>query len=318
MPVALGEQEPAERHALARRTQARPARSIAVTSCHGQPLSAASARRHRHLRRFRPSASRRRHRPRLRHWHLPSRGHRATTESLRFEAQVRDRAARCNSFATADFGAFEAVPCVSDRLDFARSIRVLGTRRGRQGRHGAGRAGMTEQRDELRLRGAARLRARRTVRPGQRAAAAAADADVRPHLRDRRDRRRARQGPDPRRARRQAGPLVLRLPLQGRSGDAGLPRPRRALADARLLPRLARRAGHGPRARSSARSSSPAGAADREARRLRRRPQARHALEAGARHRRRLAQGRRRDHLPGEATCKVGLFQDAGRSRAGG
>ncbi len=38
-----------------------------------------------------------------------------------------------------------------------------------------------------------------------------------------------------------ARPLVLPVPFQGRSGDAGLPRPRRALAALRVLPRLARR-----------------------------------------------------------------------------
>ena len=47
-----------------------------------------------------------------------------------------------------------------------------------------------------------------SVRARQRPAAAAAHADVRPHLRDRRDRRRTRQGPGARRARSQAGPLV--------------------------------------------------------------------------------------------------------------
>ena len=59
------------------------------------------------------------------------------------------------------------------------------------------------------------------------------------------------------RARRAAGPLVLPLPFQGRSGDAGLPRRRRPVADGRLLPRLvaAPRAAAGRSA--SARSSSP-------------------------------------------------------------
>ena len=49
------------------------------------------------------------------------------------------------------------------------------------------------------------------------------------------------KGADPRRTRRQAGPLVFRLPFQGRSGDAGLPRARRAVADGRLFSRLDRR-----------------------------------------------------------------------------
>ena len=43
----------------------------------------------------------------------------------------------------------------------------------------------------------------------------------------------------------QAGPVVFPLPLQGRPGHARLPRPRRALAAARLLPRLARSPGKG-------------------------------------------------------------------------
>ena len=93
---------------------------------------------------------------------------------------------------------------------------------------------------ELYLRRTPRLRARRIVRPRQRAIAASAHADVRPHHLHRRGRRRLRQGPCGGRARRAAGPLVLPLPLQGRSGDAGLPRRRRPLADGRLLPRLAR------------------------------------------------------------------------------
>ena len=47
----------------------------------------------------------------------------------------------------------------------------------------------------------------------------------------------------------EAGPLVFPLSFQGRSGDAGLPRARRAVADGRLLPRLARLLGQRPRAR---------------------------------------------------------------------
>ena len=149
------------------------------------------------------------------------------------------------------------------------------------------------------------------------AVAAAADADVRPHLRDRRSGRRARQGPGARRARREAGPLVLPLPLQGRSGDAGLPRPRRAVADARLLPRLARRAGQGPRARPGRGQVLRPGAADREEGRLRRRHQAGDALQARARHRRRLAVGGRHGDLPRRATSRSGCSSDTRRcSRA--
>ena len=121
--------------------------------------------------------------------------------------------------------------------------------------------GMARQ-SSLHLRRAPRLRTRRAVRAGQRAAAAAADADVRPHRLDRRGRRRARQGPCPRRARRAPGPLVLPLPLQGRSGDAGLPRGRRPVADGRLLPRLARLAGPRPGARRRRGEVRRPGAAD--------------------------------------------------------
>ena len=73
----------------------------------------------------------------------------------------------------------------------------------------------------------------------------------------------------------QPGPLVLRLPLQGRSGHAGLPRPRRALAAGRLLSRLARLAGPRPRARRRRGEVHRPGSADRQEGRLRRRPQAR-------------------------------------------
>ena len=135
---------------------------------------------------------------------------------------------------------------------------------------------------------------------GQRPVAAAADADVRPHLRDRGGRRRVRQGPGARGARPQAGPLVLPLPLQGRSGDAGLPRPRCALAAARLLPRLARLARQGPRARLGEVKFSGQVLPTVKQVDLRHRHQAGHALEARARHRRWLAQGRRLDHLSGE------------------
>ena len=118
----------------------------------------------------------------------------------------------------------------------------------------------------LHFRRAPRLRTGRAVRAGQCAVAAAADADVRPDRLDRRGRRRARQGPCPRRARRAPGPLVLPVPLQGRSGDAGLPRGRRPLADARLLPRLVGIGGARPRARrrrGEIRRSGPADASRR-------------------------------------------------------
>ena len=56
---------------------------------------------------------------------------------------------------------------------------------------------------------------------------------------------------------------------------------------------------------------------DREGGRLRHRHQARDALQAGARHRRRLAVGRRRDHLPGESTSRSGCSATTRRSRPG-
>src|SRR6185312_798711 len=104
-----------------------------------------------------------------------------------------------------------------------------------------GRAGF-----KLRLRAVDRLRSRRSVWRGQRPIAAAADADVRPHNLDWRRRRPARPRPRPGRTRRQARPLVLLLPFQGRPGHAWLPRPRRLVADAGLLPRLAGGAWKGP------------------------------------------------------------------------
>src|SRR4051812_15491670 len=96
------------------------------------------------------------------------------------------------------------------------------------------------------------------------ATAAAADADVRPYLGDRRDGWRIWQGPGAGRARGAARPLVLPLPLQGRSGDARLPGPRRALAAAGFLPRLAWLARQGPRARPWRIEILRAGAADHE------------------------------------------------------
>ena len=93
----------------------------------------------------------------------------------------------------------------------------------------------------LRIRGFAGVRPGRVVRSRQCPVAAASDADVRPDQRDFGDRRRIRQGPGPRRARREAGPVVFRLPFQERSGHAGLPRPRCAVADGRLLSGLGRR-----------------------------------------------------------------------------
>ena len=125
---------------------------------------------------------------------------------------------------------------------------------------------------------------------------------------DRRGRRRARQGPRPGRARRPAGPLVLPLPLQGRSGDAGLPRPRRALADGRLLPRLARGAGRGRALGVGEVKFSDQVLPTRQAGRLRRRLEARVPLEARARHRRRLAQGGRQ-RIYEAKDLRVGLFK---------
>ena len=61
-----------------------------------------------------------------------------------------------------------------------------------------------------------------------------------------------------------AGPLVLRLSFQGRSGHAWLPRPRCAVAVARLLPRLARFGGQGTRARHRRNQIHRSGAADRK------------------------------------------------------
>src|SRR3546814_9591076 len=52
------------------------------------------------------------------------------------------------------------------------------------------------------------------------------------------------QRPYRRRDGHQAGPLVLRLPFRGRSGNAGLPRSRLPLATRRLLSRLARSEEH--------------------------------------------------------------------------
>ena len=92
----------------------------------------------------------------------------------------------------------------------------------------------------IRLRGPAGLRPRRIVRSRQRATAAAADADVRPHRRHQRGWRRARQGRRARRVRHQARALVFLLSFQRRSRHAGLPRARRAVAVDRLFPRLAR------------------------------------------------------------------------------
>src|SRR6185437_16835721 len=105
--------------------------------------------------------------------------------------------------------------------------------------------------------------------------------------------RRARQGSDPRRARREAGPLVLPVPLQGRSGDAGLSRARRLMAVGWIFSGLARYARPRPGARPRRTEVLRTSAAEREEGGLWNRLQARDALEAGARHRRRLAFGRR-------------------------
>ena len=112
-----------------------------------------------------------------------------------------------------------------------------------------------------------------------------------------RDRRRIRQGPGPRRTRREAGPLVLRLPFQERSGDAGLPRPRRDVADGRLLSRLDRRRGARPGAGPRRIEVLRPGAAECPQGCVQHRHQARDAFKAGARHRRRLAFHGWRDYL---------------------
>src|ERR1700686_1431643 len=117
-------------------------------------------------------------------------------------------------------------PCFGFGEDWAESVKTDATTAG-----------------PISVRGPTCLRAGRIVRPRQRATAAPADADVRPHLRGEGGGRRARRGTHCGRARREARPLVLPLPFQGRSRHAGLPRPRRTLAAARLLSWLARRAG---------------------------------------------------------------------------
>ena len=109
--------------------------------------------------------------------------------------------------------------------------------------------------------------------------------------------RRIRQGFHPRRTRREAGTLVFRLPLQGRSGDAGLPRPRCALADGRIFPGLARLTGPRPCSWPGRTEVLRHGAAERAQDRLQRRLQARDAIETRARHRRRVAFRRWRDYL---------------------
>src|SRR5687767_8551256 len=76
---------------------------------------------------------------------------------------------------------------------------------------------------ELYVRGTSRLRPRRTVRSGQRPAAAAADADVRSYHPYCRGGGRPRQGASGGGTRRQSRSLVFLLPLQGRSRHAGLP-----------------------------------------------------------------------------------------------
>src|SRR5258705_2549192 len=91
---------------------------------------------------------------------------------------------------------------------------------------------------QLHLRGPDRMRPGAPVRAGERAAALATDADVRPDREDRRYRRAIRQGRGRGRTRRQAGAVVLRLPFQKRSRDAWLPAARFTVAAPRLLPWL--------------------------------------------------------------------------------
>src|SRR6202167_2819222 len=152
----------------------------------------------------------------------------------------------------------------------------------------------------LRIRGFAGMRPRGTVWPRERATAAAADADVRPHQRNFRDRRRVWQGPDRGRTRRQSGPLVLRLPFQGRSGHAGMPGSRCALADGRLLSGLERRRGTRSGAGARRAEAFRSGDAERSQDCVQHRHQTRDAFKARAGNRRRVAFGRRRDYLSGE------------------
>src|SRR5262249_2195662 len=141
---------------------------------------------------------------------------------------------------------------------------------------------------QLRVRGFARLWARRVVRRWA-ATAIAADADVRSDFGNCRGWRRAWQGASARRTRSQAGSVVLPLSLQGRSGDAWVSWSRRALAIAGLFSRLARRTRQGPCARHGRSEILRPGLAEREEGYLRHRYQARDAREACARNCRRLA-----------------------------
>ena len=112
-----------------------------------------------------------------------------------------------------------------------------------------------------------------------------------------RERRRVRQGADPRRTRCEAGPLVLRLPFQERSGHAGLPRPRRDVADGRLLSRLGRRRGARPGAGAGRTEVLRPGAAERPQGCVQHRHETRDAFKAGAWRCRRLAFHGWRDYL---------------------
>src|SRR5690606_18534640 len=87
------------------------------------------------------------------------------------------------------------------------------------------------------------------------------------------------------------------VPFHRQPGDAGLPGPRRHVADDRLLPRLAGRARQGHGALHRRGEVQGHGHAFGQEGGIRRRLQARHARPAGARHRRRLAEGRRRTDL---------------------
>src|ERR1700722_3143908 len=156
----------------------------------------------------------------------------------------------------------------------------------------------------------------RGVWPGQRPVTASANADVRPHQRNQRDRRRIWQGSGSRRTRRQPRPLVLRLPFQERSRHARLPRARRALADGRLLSWLERRRGPRPGARPRRTEAGRTGHAQRAQDCVQRRHQARDAAKALAGHRRWLAFGRWRDYLSREGS--EGGALEAGRRIAAG
>ena len=189
--VALAEQDPAERHALAGRPQ--PTwRSIALTSCQGQPVSL-RARPRRHRRQARQQ----------RPWYASGssvrlKDHASGTIGGKLVARATYTpcaSVRCNCFATARMrrivtGIWNRRLCAAAGASLPAWPGMLRIRYGNsaQPRRAETDAPMDRPASQFRLRRPAGLRARRTVRPGQRAIAAAADADVRPHHRDLRDR----------------------------------------------------------------------------------------------------------------------------------